>query len=244
VQSKPGRGERKLEQALAGLVGALHETGIPWMVIGGIAVIARGVRRMTTDIDAVVRGDRTSPGALLRILARKLIVPRIENAEVFAQETFVLLLRHEPTGVEFDVSLAWTAFEHEALDARTDAKYGSVIAPMARPEDLVLYKAFAARPRDIEDATTLLLMYRDIDLARVRRRLGELAALADRPALVVGLEAMIKVSIEGVVVDQKLRLQSKRTSSKPELAAPAAKKPRKTRPRATQGKPTRKRTPE
>jgi len=30
------------------------------MVIGGIAVIAHGVQRMTTDIDAVVQGDAVS----------------------------------------------------------------------------------------------------------------------------------------------------------------------------------------
>ncbi len=243
MQSKPGRGERKLEQALSDFASALHGTGVPWMVIGGIAVIARGVRRMTTDIDAVVRGDRTSPGALLRALANHGIVPRIENAEAFALETFVLLLRHEPTGVEFDVSLAWTAFEHEALEARTDAKYGSVMAPMARAEDLVLYKAFAARPRDIEDATTLLLMYRDIDLTRVRRRLGELAALADRPALVTGLEAMIKMSLEGSAVDKKPGPRSGPATSKPEPAARSAKKRRKSTTRKAQVKPTTRKRP-
>jgi hypothetical protein len=36
------------------------------MVIGGIAVIARGVRRMTTDIDATVRGDQADIGSLVR----------------------------------------------------------------------------------------------------------------------------------------------------------------------------------
>jgi hypothetical protein len=41
------------------------------MVIGGIAVIARGVRRMTTDIDAAVRGDRIDVAALVRALAKK-----------------------------------------------------------------------------------------------------------------------------------------------------------------------------
>jgi hypothetical protein len=36
------------------------------MVIGGIAIIARGLRRMTTDIDVVVRGDETSWHRLAR----------------------------------------------------------------------------------------------------------------------------------------------------------------------------------
>jgi hypothetical protein len=162
------------------------------MVIGGIAIIARGVRRMTADIDAVVQGDRTDVPSLLRRLAKKRIVPRIDDAEAFVRESMVLLLRHDPTGVEFDISFAWTAFEHDAIEASTDATYGSVVAPMARAEDLVVFKAMAARPVDIEDASALLLMHKDIDLDRVRRRLAELAAMADEPALLAGLERVIK----------------------------------------------------
>lgn len=144
------------------------------------------------DIDAVVQGDRTDVPSLLRRLAKKRIVPRIDDAEDFLRESMVLLLRHDPTGVEFDVSFAWTAFEHDAIEASTDATYGSVVAPMARAEDLVVFKAMAARPVDIEDASALLLMHKDIDLDRVRRRLAELAAMADEPALLAGLERVIK----------------------------------------------------
>jgi prolyl-tRNA editing enzyme YbaK/EbsC (Cys-tRNA(Pro) deacylase) len=43
---------------------------------------------------------------------------------------------------------------------------------MARAEDLVVFKALAARPKDIEDAAALLLLHSTIDLARVRRRLA------------------------------------------------------------------------
>ena len=44
------------------------------MIIGGIAVIARGVRRMTTDIDAVVQGDAISIDTLVTTLAEHGIV--------------------------------------------------------------------------------------------------------------------------------------------------------------------------
>lgn len=108
------------------------------MIIGGIAVIARGVRRMTTDIDATVKGDQADVASLVRALAKKRIVPRIDNAERFASESLVLLLRHDPTGVEFDVSMAWTDFEHAAIAASSVAAFGVVKAPMARPEDLIV----------------------------------------------------------------------------------------------------------
>jgi tRNA(Met) C34 N-acetyltransferase TmcA len=164
------------------------------MIIGGIAVIVRGVRRMTTDIDAVVRGDAVRLERLLQTLATQRILSRIDDAQAFARENLVLLLRHEPTGVDLDLSLAWTAFEHEALASAEVVHYGRVAAPMATPEALVVFKAMAARPKDIEDATSLLLLHEDIDVRRVRRHVHRLAALADEPALELGLDVIIEAT--------------------------------------------------
>ena len=190
MRSKRRQGDR-LELALAALASALNENHLPWMVIGGIAVIARGVRRLTTDIDAAVRGDAIDATSLLRVLARKRIVPRIPDADQFARESLVLLLRHATTEVDFDVSLAWTEFEQEAIEHASTASFGSVKAPMARPEDLVVFKAIAGRPKDLEDTTALLVLYPSIDRARVRERVKQLARLADEPELGVGLETAI-----------------------------------------------------
>jgi hypothetical protein len=94
-------------------------------------------RRFTADIDAAIRGDKVQVDALLAALEPRQIVPRIADAAQFAEENLVLLLRHKPSGVELDVSLAWTEFEHEAIAAATIATFGSVKAPMASPADLV-----------------------------------------------------------------------------------------------------------
>jgi hypothetical protein len=229
---KPAGVENRLEKALAEIVSALRVAGVPWMVIGGIAIIARGVRRMTTDIDVVVRGDETTPAAMLRALATRGIVPRIDDAEAFARERLVLLLRHEPTGVDLDLSFGWTTFEHEALEARSEATYGSVVAPMARAEDLVIFKAVAARPKDIEDAAALMLMHKEIDVDRVRRHLAELAALADEPILTSGLEAVIKLARAGRPSTAKIKRKRKARSSRtPKAKSPSPKATPKAKPK-------------
>jgi hypothetical protein len=161
------------------------------MIIGGIAIIARGVRRFTTDIDATVRGDAIRPEALIEVLGRHGVVPRIEDALSFAQENLVLLLRHEGTGVDLDVSFAWSAFEHDAIAACTLTEFGNVRAPMCTAEDLVVFKAIAARPRDVQDAEALLTLYPDIDAARVRKRVAELSILAEAPELLESFDAMV-----------------------------------------------------
>lgn len=164
------------------------------MIIGGIAIIARGVRRFTTDIDAAVRGDAITLPRLVRVLAEHHIAPRIAGAQAFARENLVLLLRHEPSGVDLDVSLAWSAFEHEALEAASPTRFGRLKVPMSTPADLVVFKAIAGRPRDLEDAAALLALYPAIDLARTRARIVELAALALEPELVTAFDAMTKRS--------------------------------------------------
>jgi hypothetical protein len=164
------------------------------MVIGGIAAIARGVRRMTTDIDVVVRGDATSLEKLLSKLAASKIVPRIPDARAFAKTNLVLLVRHAPSGVDLDISLGWTKFEQEAIEASSEAVFGTVAAPMALPQDLVVLKAVAARPKDVEDATSLLVMYPNIDVIAVRATVSELAALAEDPALLAGLDAIVALA--------------------------------------------------
>jgi hypothetical protein len=53
-----------LERALAALSAGLERAGAPYMIIGGVAVIAYGVKRLTTDADAVVQGNAFDVKAL------------------------------------------------------------------------------------------------------------------------------------------------------------------------------------
>lgn len=187
-----GPNQTRIEDALAALSRALSEAGAPWMVIGGIAVIAHGVQRMTTDIDVVIQGDAVPVATLIDLLRGHRIVARIPEAEAFAATNLVLLTRHEPTQVDLDVSFGWTAFEREALAARVLTRYGKVAAPMAGVEELITFKVMAARPRDFDDAITLVTLYPGIDFERVRRHVTTLAELAGAPELLRGLDQVLR----------------------------------------------------
>jgi predicted nucleotidyltransferase len=175
----------KSRQALnAGIVGALADVAKVLeahanraAVIGGIAVIARGVQRLTRDIDIAVAATDLSVSALADELRRNKILPRISDAVAFAEENQVLLMRHEVTGIDIDVSRAWLPFEIEALAAAKPELLAGVRVAIAQPEDLIIYKAIAWRPQDQQDVERLLALYGDrIDLVRVRRHVKELGA--------------------------------------------------------------------
>lgn len=163
------------------------------MLIGGVAVIARGVRRLTDDVDATVWAAKLDVEALQRRLKKFGISPRIPAAAAFAHRNQVLLLRHDASGTDIDLSFAMLEFENEALDRADSLTVGRRRVRVASAEDLVVYKSIAARERDLSDVERLLEIHGDsIDLSRVRRTVEELAGLLERPELVAGLERIVR----------------------------------------------------
>ena len=130
MRVKSRRDELKLEEALDALS-------------KGVAIIARGVRRLTTDLDAVVQGDAVA--------------------------------------VE----------EIQALEARAEAHFGSVSAPMATAEHLVVLKAMAGRPKDIDDIESLLALYPTIDAKKARAHLKELQDLSGESGIVEAFDEVV-----------------------------------------------------
>jgi hypothetical protein len=180
----------RLSVAVAALERALNGVA-RYMLICGVAVISRGVRRLTDDVDAIVWAEGLNVSQLLRRLAAQRIVSRITDAEAFARRSQVLLLRHAPTGTEIDLSLAWLPFDSEALDRADLVAIGKRRIPVATAEDLVIYKSIAARERDLSDIQRLFEIHRrDIDLARARGVVSELAAVLERPELVDTLDRL------------------------------------------------------
>ncbi len=173
---------RRLSAPLRALVEALAELHAPGMLIGGLAVIVHGVSRATRDVGATLLGGERRLEDILVGLGRHGIVPRISDALEFAAQHQVLLLRHQPSGIDVDITIAWLPFEIEAVRAAQIVAVDDVNVPVVRPEDLVIYKTVAWRPQDQQDVERLQGAYwATIDLGRVRRVVAEFAEALDQP---------------------------------------------------------------
>ncbi|MCG2758537.1 MAG: DUF6036 family nucleotidyltransferase, partial [Desulfobacteraceae bacterium] len=62
----------------------------------------------------------------------------------------------------------------------------------ASPEDLIIHKIFAGRPRDIEDVRTVLLKNPEIDVRYVRKWLKEFDLFAEKKEFLKTFEEVIK----------------------------------------------------
>lgn len=184
--------DRDLLEALAALAAALRSLEAPSMIIGGVAVIAHGVPRLTVDIDATVWSEDVELERLLAALARQRIEPRIRDALDFARQRQVLLLEHQPSGTPLEITLASLPFEREALARAASVRVADVEVPVVSPEDLVVYKAVAWRDRDRSDLEELLALHGSaMNLERVRRLVEEFAEVLEDPGRVAEFEELV-----------------------------------------------------
>jgi hypothetical protein len=171
------------ELALADVARVIAALDAPAAVIGGIAVISYGFARLTNDIDCAVSAPREDAALILRAFEGRGFKARNEDPLGFAEENLVLLLRHEATGVELDVSLAQLEFESEALASAEPRAFGQVRVPMPLISDLLTYKALAGRPRDHQDIVELLALGYEVDTPRIERALRWFDELMDTDRL-------------------------------------------------------------
>ena len=185
--------DRRLLTALAALQRALDDSGAPSMIIGGIAVIGRGVSRDTSDVDAAVWGAAIEPAELLAVLARHQIMPREPDPLGFERQSHMLLVKHQPTGVTLDIAFSWLPFEREAMTRASEIDFQGVPIRAASPEDLIVYKATAWRNRDRADIERLLTLHgHTIDAERVLDLVRQIGQALDDPERAIILERMIR----------------------------------------------------
>lgn len=162
------------------------------MVIGGLAVIARGVVRHTDDADATVWAADVDLPNPIAALGRHGVVGRINDLEAFAAQAQVLLLVHQPTGVPMEVSLAWLPFERDALSRAERVSVEGLEIPVATAQDLIVYKTVAWRDRDRGDVEALLRLHRSaVDLDYVRARIAEFAEAIEEPERLAAFDALV-----------------------------------------------------
>ena len=137
---------------LARLAVALRDEKIPFMLIGGQAVLLHGRPRLTEDIDVTLGASPDELPSVLRACAALGLRPLPEDVEGFARRTFVLPAFDPDTRIRVDLIFSSTPYERQAIRRAVTVELEGVPVPFAAAEDLVLHKLFAGRPRDIEDA--------------------------------------------------------------------------------------------
>ncbi|MBU1076877.1 MAG: nucleotidyltransferase [Spirochaetes bacterium] len=141
----------------------LDKNNIPYMIIGGQAVLLYGEPRMTKDIDITLGADTEKLPHLLDIIKKIPLKPLPENTMAFVHKTMVLPALHNKTGIRVDFIFSFSPYEREAIKHGKKVKLNGVNINFASVEDVIIHKIIADRERDREDIRTIVLKNPDIN---------------------------------------------------------------------------------
>jgi hypothetical protein len=121
------------------------------------------------------------------------IEPRIADAAGFARKNRVFLLRHTLTATNIDISLGIMPFEQEVIERSSIQEFDdSLQVRLPTPEDLIIMKAIAHRPKDLEDIRILSIKYTGLDFARIERWIKDFSEILETPELWGQIEKILK----------------------------------------------------
>ncbi len=168
-------------ELLTGIARSLKEHDIPYMVMGGQAVLVHGEPRMTRDID-ITLGVGIEGEAKVRELALDLGLRPLAD-EAFTAQTMVFPCAQDSTGIRVDFIYSWSLYEREAISRALAIPVLGVAVQFASVEDLIIQKVVAGRGRDKEDVCSILAKNASCDLDTIRHWLGLFSESLSEPYL-------------------------------------------------------------
>jgi predicted nucleotidyltransferase len=179
---------RALDDVLAAIAAAMRDTGLRWYLFGAQAATLWGRPRLTADVDLTAKIPPDRQDDFLEAMKRHAFHLRFDDPE-FVSRTRVFPFVHQGTGIPVDIVLAGAGLEDEFLDRAVDVRIEGIVVPVISPEDLIITKVLAGRPKDIEDVRGVLRERADtLDTSRIRDTLHLLEEALAQSDLVVVFE--------------------------------------------------------
>jgi hypothetical protein len=170
----------QLEAALVEVASACEALGLPYMLIGGLAVAMWGEPRATLDVDVTVWVEPDGmEAAVAGLCARFGSLSRDPRA--FVSQTHVLPVTTSQ-GARADVVFAALPPERESIARAVPKQIDNHTVMVASVEDLLLMKLVSERRKDREDAIRLLRRFKkSIDREYLEPRVRELSEALAQP---------------------------------------------------------------
>jgi predicted nucleotidyltransferase len=183
--------DRLLLLAARDLITVLKEMGLVPTVIGGVAISLMTQSRHTDDVDVQILFDTENALELLEKLTKNGFQPRFPGMAELARQARIITMRHEATGTVVDIALACMPFETEVQDRAVVHRSTGIELRLPTPEDMVILKAIAGRPKDLEDIRNVALTYPEMDRSRIEYWLRSYGELLETPELWNQTEALL-----------------------------------------------------
>jgi len=145
------------ERLLKKIALQLKKASVPYMVIGGQAVLLYGEPRLTRDIDIALGMGVDGLDRVKKIIPIIGLKSLVQKEKEFVEQNMVLPTIDKRSGIRVDFIFSFSPYERHAIERAKDIKLGGTSVRFASLEDLVIHKVIAGRARDLEDVRSILL---------------------------------------------------------------------------------------
>jgi len=182
-----------LNQAIRDIAGMFDAMNIPYVIMGGIAVRAYGIPRPTYDVDFTAAIDRSRlPEVYGAVTTLGYFVPEpyqqgwVDNVGGMPLVKFRFFAGEQ--SVDVDIFIAESEYQQSLVARRRREEVDGLTVWLVSPEDLILLKLMAYRPRDIADIGDVLFAQGQLDVTYLRLWAGRLRLLDKLELALRGIE--------------------------------------------------------
>ncbi|PIV19878.1 MAG: hypothetical protein COZ69_13090 [Deltaproteobacteria bacterium CG_4_8_14_3_um_filter_45_9] len=161
------------ERLLKKIALQLKRASIPYMVIGGQAVLLYGEPRLTRDIDITMGIGVDGLDRVKKITPIIGLKSLVQKEKEFVERNMVLPTIDKKSGIRVDFIFSFSPYERQAIGRARDIKLGNSIVRFASLEDVVIHKVIAGRARDFDDVKSILLRNPKYDLVYIKKWLKQ-----------------------------------------------------------------------
>ena len=185
----------------------LQAEGVPFVLIGGLAASLQGEPRNTEDADFMI----TLPTPRIQRLAHKAkelgfdIEPDLAETQWFGSGVVRLWLGPSGSQTAVDLMNCNSDFLRQVAWRAQQARCLGHQVPIASPEDMLLFKCCAWRPKDVPDAIAIADRHRErLDASYLRQWASWLAA--KNPKVLGEVPRRLEAVLEGLPLPPPVRV--------------------------------------
>lgn len=168
------------EELIARIARCLDEENIPYMIMGGQAVLIYGRARVTRDIDFTLGMDSDKYAKIVELCNSVGLRVLTQDPKTFTAETMVLPAEDPLSKMRVDLTFSFTPYERQAIERAKNIEIAGYTVRFATCEDVIIQKMVAGRAVDIEDVKSILAKQGDaVDIEYIRKWLGEFEVMEE-----------------------------------------------------------------
>ncbi len=162
-----------VEKLIKKIARSLDRNKIPYMIIGGQAVLVYGRTRLTNDIDITVGLGSEKFSQIQKLCEAIKLKILSKNPFDFAQRNMVVPARDKKSSIRVDFIFSFTPYESQALERTKSVSMDGYPVKFASCEDIIIHKLVAGRAVDDEDVKSILIKNKKIDFKYINKWLAE-----------------------------------------------------------------------